>query len=85
MKGLHGMMAIGFLSVAPTPVPAALLADEAVNSFNYNIEVSGAVVYLIGLAASDAEHARAVEIARGISGVKRVVSYVEVKRPEAGA
>lgn len=67
-----------------TKVRAALLADEAVNSFNYNIEVSGAVVYLIGLAASDAEHARAVEIARGISGVKRVVSYVEVKRPGAG-
>lgn len=67
-----------------TRLRAAILADDTVNSFNYNIEVSGAVVYLIGLASSDAEHLRVVEIARGIPNVRRVVSHVQVK-PAAAA
>ena len=63
---------------------ARLIADEAVTSGRYKIAVSGGVVYLIGAARNDREHERAVELARTVSGVEKVVSHVALEK-RAGA
>jgi osmotically-inducible protein OsmY len=50
-----------------------------VRSVNYTIETADGSVYLIGSARSQAELDHATNLARGVAGVKRVVSYVEVR------
>ncbi len=55
---------------------AALLADAAVIRSNYQIIVSNGVVYLLGVAQGPQELNRAVEHARNIRGVKKIVSHV---------
>jgi hypothetical protein len=55
------------------------LVFSNVRSVNYTIETSNGSVYLIGSARSQAELDHATDLARNIGGVKRVVSYVEVR------
>ena len=64
-----------------------MMLDPDVRSGNYTIDTSNATVYLIGSARTPAELERATGIARYIPGVKRVVSYVELRpgAPLAGA
>ena len=50
-----------------------------VRSVNYTIETSNGSVYLIGSARSQAELDHATDLARNVGGVKRVVSYVEIR------
>lgn len=64
---------------------ARLVADQGVNSVNYNIETVNKTVHLIGLAQSRAELESVVAIARKVPGVKRVVSHVlTVDDPQRG-
>jgi hypothetical protein len=53
-----------------------------VRSVNYNIETAEGSVYLIGSARTEAELHHATDLARNVPGVKRVVSYVEVRPGE---
>ncbi len=53
-----------------------MFTDPKISASNYNVETIGAVVYLSGLAESREELARVLQHARGIKGVKRVVSHV---------
>lgn len=62
---------------------AKLLADGGVTSGRYKIAVSKSVVYLLGAARSQEELGRAVDLARSISGVEKVVSHVAVPAPAA--
>jgi len=55
------------------------MLDADIRSGNYTIETEIGSVYLIGSARSQAELERATRIARYISGVRRVVSYVELR------
>ncbi len=55
------------------------LVFSNVRSVNYTIETANRSVYLIGSARSQAELDHATGIARNVPGVKRVVSYVEVR------
>ena len=55
------------------------LVFSNVRSVNYTIETVDRSVYLIGSARSEAELNHATDLARNIAGVKRVVSYVEVR------
>lgn len=55
------------------------LVFSNVRSVNYTIETVNRSVYLIGSARSQAELDRATDLARNVAGVKRVVSYVEVR------
>lgn len=64
---------------------ARLIADEGVVSGDYKIAVSGAVVYLLGEARNQAELDRAVELARTVAGVEKVVSHVTLARPAGAA
>lgn len=60
---------------------SALLFDKQVSSINYSIETVRGTVYLIGLAQDREELDRVMNHARGLSYVKKVVNYVQIKRP----
>lgn len=64
-----------------TLLTSALLFDKDVSSINYSVESVGGTVYLIGLAQDRAELNRVMNHARGMSYVKKVVNYVQIKRP----
>ncbi|MFZ1990545.1 MAG: BON domain-containing protein [Alphaproteobacteria bacterium] len=56
-----------------------LLTDRKINWVNYNVQTVDGTIYLMGTAKNQAELAQVTEKARTISGVKKVVSYVEIK------
>ncbi|MEO1252359.1 MAG: BON domain-containing protein [Pseudomonadota bacterium] len=60
---------------------AKFIANDDVVSSRYKVAVSGGAIYLIGVARTDAELKEAVELAREIGGVKKVVSHVTVRAP----
>ena len=58
---------------------ARILVDTAIVSINYSIETVNQVVYLIGVAQSQAELDRVIAYAKDIAYVRRVVNYVRLK------
>ena len=62
-----------------TRVRSDMVLDPGIRSINYTIDTSNGSVYLIGSARSQAELDRATRIARYVPGVKRVISYVELR------
>lgn len=60
-------------------VKSDLVFDSHVRSVNYTVETVDRSVYLIGSARSQAELDSATNTARYVPGVKRVVSYVEIR------
>jgi osmotically-inducible protein OsmY len=66
-----------------TQLKSALLFDKQVASINYSIETVAGTVYLIGLAQDQRELDRVMNHARGLSYVKKVVNYVQIKRPSS--
>lgn len=58
---------------------ARLLGDGDVRAGQFKASVSKGVVYLLGVTHSDADLAAALDIARSIGGVDKVVSHVIVK------
>jgi osmotically-inducible protein OsmY len=58
------------------------LVFSNVRSVNYHVETVDRSVYLIGSARSQAELDHANDLARNVPGVKRVVSYVEIRPGE---
>lgn len=64
----------------------AIMFDAEVLAINYAIEVEDGIVYLLGVAQSDAERRRVVAHARGLSYVRAVVDHVRLKTdPRRGA
>jgi len=53
-----------------------LLSDAAVSQVNFNVETVDGTVHLAGLARSGTELERVVAHARGVEGVRRVVSHI---------
>ncbi len=70
-------------TVITTKMRAAIIGDNKVSSINYSIETLRGTIYLMGIAQSQAELDRVVGYARGISGVRNVVTNVEVKSSAA--
>ena len=62
-----------------TRVRSEMTVDPDIRGVNYTIETENGSVYLIGSARSQRELERVTEIARRVPGVKRVVSYVELR------
>lgn len=62
-----------------TQVKAKLLANKAVRSLNYNIDTVNGVVYIIGIAQTEDEMRQAMEEARHVKGVDKVVNHVRLK------
>ena len=55
------------------------LVFSNIRSVNYTVETVDHSVYLIGSARSEAELDHATDLARNVRGVRRVVSYVEIR------
>ena len=66
-------------------VRASLVASREVKSVNFNIETYGGVVYLMGIARTQAELETAAAIASNVGGVSKVMSYVKVRPSRAQA
>lgn len=62
-----------------TRVRSEMVLDPNVKSVNYTIDTANGSVYLIGSARTQGELDRATQIARYVPGVRRVVSYVELR------
>lgn len=58
---------------------ARLLTDTEIKNINYIIDVTDSIVYLLGIAQSNAELDRVVAHARDVAGVKRVINHVRLK------
>lgn len=61
-----------------TQVKSLILANDRVRGLDIHVTTVKEVVYLTGAAASVAERDEAIRVARSVSGVQEVVSYVEV-------
>ncbi len=66
-----------------TKLRAAITGDGDISSINYSIDTLRGTVYLMGIAQDRAEHDRVVAHARAVSGVRNVISNVEVKSAQA--
>ena len=62
-----------------TRVRSELILDPDIRSGNYTIQTENGSVYLLGSARSQYELDKAAHIARYVPGVKRVISYVELR------
>lgn len=62
----------------------AMTFDKQVQSINYSIDTVQNIVYLMGAAHSEAERNRVKALARGVSGVRQVVSYIKLLEPAEG-
>lgn len=65
-------------NVIATRLRTKITLDRDVQSLNYSIVSVQGAVYLMGVAQSQAELNRVVEIARTIPGVRQVISYVKL-------
>ena len=66
-------------AVITTKVKAAILDDPTVKVTEVNVETFKGVVQLSGFVSSQADINKAVEIARGVGGVKSVKNDMRVK------
>jgi osmotically-inducible protein OsmY len=66
-------------------IDGKLLLDGDIRSINYSVESVDGVVYLIGIAQSEAELNRVIDHARDVQYVRRVVNYVRIKTQAASA
>lgn len=62
-----------------TRVRSEMVVNSHIRSVNYAVDTADGSVYLIGSARSQRELDRATQIARYVPGVKRVVSYVDIR------
>jgi osmotically-inducible protein OsmY len=62
-----------------TRLRGQILSDRRIYDINYAITTSNSVVYLIGIARSQAELDRVIEHARTVSHVRKIVSHVVLK------
>ena len=67
--------------VISTKVSGRLILEEEVNSLNYNIETVNKVVYIIGIANSEDEQKKVIDIASDVYGVEGVIDYITIKAP----
>ncbi len=66
-------------SVITTKVKAALVDEPSLKSTEINVETFKGVVQLSGFVSSRAEISKAVEVARGVAGVKSVKNSMRLK------
>jgi osmotically-inducible protein OsmY len=82
--------AASFMEIAhDTAITAELKSRITFNggilAVNYAIETIRGTVFLLGIAQNQAELDRVIDLAKNVSYVKRVVSHVRVKMPNAEA
>lgn len=67
-------------SVITTKIKAALLADDAVKSFDIQTETRKGEVHLSGFVDNESQVERALVVARAVEGVKSVSNMMSVKK-----
>ena len=60
-------------------VKTALLNDQVIGARRIDVQVTGTDVRLTGRVASESERDRALQIARGVEGVRNVTSSLEIR------
>ncbi|MFI4920858.1 MAG: BON domain-containing protein [Gammaproteobacteria bacterium] len=82
-KPMPGATAGSFMddSYLTTTIKAKLLADTWLKSFDIHVKTVSQVVTLSGTVPTTALRDQAVTVAKGVGGVKDVVSEIEVKSP----
>lgn len=83
--GSNGFGAYANDSWITTQIKSKMLFNKNIQSLNYNIQSIKGTVYVMGIAQSQHELDRVIDIARRTSKVKRVVSYVTLKPQSTGA
>lgn len=73
--GLSGLARDTWIS---TQLRLRLTFDREVSAIDYSVETVGGVVFLMGIARSDAELRRVIDHARSLRYVRRVVSHVRI-------
>jgi hyperosmotically inducible periplasmic protein len=67
-------------SVITGRVKAALLGDKSVKSFDISVATQKDAVQLSGFVNNQGQMDRAVEIARGVDGVRKVINEMSIKK-----
>ncbi|MBN2506328.1 MAG: BON domain-containing protein [Verrucomicrobia bacterium] len=62
-------------------VKSKLFSEPGFTALSIHVDASGGVVTLSGTAATPEQIARAVELAAGTDGVRRVISTLQIKEP----
>jgi osmotically-inducible protein OsmY len=81
-EGVQGFVRDNWISAR---LRTALTLDSIVQNLNYSIDTVQGTVYLMGVAHSQAELNRVIELARGIPHVKQVVSYIKLAGEAVGS
>lgn len=66
-------------SVITSKVKTEMTTDKEVKAHNINVNTTGGIVTLTGTAATTQEREKAVQIARGVAGVKSVQNDIRVQ------
>ena len=66
-------------SLIASKLRGRLIGDGKIDSVNYSIKTVRGTVYLMGIAQDQAELSRVISQARSVSGVRDIVSHVEIK------
>ncbi|MBP1130029.1 MULTISPECIES: BON domain-containing protein [Serratia] len=66
-------------TVVTTKVKSALLADKTIKSTEISVETFKGRVQLSGFVSSSADANRAVQVTRGVAGVKSVDNVMQIK------
>jgi osmotically-inducible protein OsmY len=64
--------------ILETSVMTRMVADKSVKARNFNIETHDGIIYLLGVARSQAELERAAQIAAQTRGAVEVISYARI-------
>ncbi|MCF6248662.1 MAG: BON domain-containing protein [Desulfobacula sp.] len=67
-----------------TTIKTKMIGDEFVKARNIDVDVLNGVVYLIGVVESASQKRMAVDIARGVEGVRRVEDQLVIGKTSAG-
>ncbi|MEO5352356.1 MAG: BON domain-containing protein [Magnetococcus sp. XQGC-1] len=72
-------------SVITSKVKSQFLVDQEIHGLNIHVKTTKGVVYLTGEAQTAQERDRAIHVARQVTDVREVVSYVEIVGPGGAA
>ncbi len=65
--------------VIESSIESKLLFEKELSSTNYIVDTNNGIVFLLGIAQDKTELGKALEIARSVKGVKKVVNHVILK------
>lgn len=83
IRNEEGVVEFAYDSWISAQLQTKITFDADILAINYSVETVNSVVYLIGIAQDQAELDRVLAHARGIDRVRRVITHVRIKDPDA--